>query len=280
LRMALTAEEQKAFFLLMGISGAGVNLTDEDSLKKAFRSKAKKSHPDLAVRLGKDPGLMQIRFQELNEAFNLLMERLQKEQKGHYTYQPGPHNSPVREQKKAGQAYTGSSSARDYRRSQSRTRTDFRQEAPRAENPATPDKDPGDFYFNGRTPEKNLRFAEYLYYSGAISWTDLVQALVWQYRHRPKIGEMATASGLLEFEEVLEIIKEKKTGELFGETAVRLGFLDRDNLTALIRKQKQMDLPIGKFFLDSKKMSRETLHKKLSENRRHNLIYDDDRSDS
>jgi len=278
--MALTTEEQKAFFLLMGISGQGVNLTDEVSIKRAFRHKAKKSHPDLAVRLGKDPRMMQLRFQELNEAFNILMERIQKEQKGAFSgFRQSPGNTPAEEPFSRKGKDRSKTSNRGFRSYKNSFKTEHDKDSPGAEKKDRK-SDPGDFYFNGKTPGRNLRFAEYLYYSGTISWTDLVQALVWQYRNRPKIGEMATESGFLDFEDVLNIIKAKKHGELFGETAIRLGFLNREDLTFLIRKQKQLDLPIGRFFLDSSKMSKEALYKKLHENRRHNSIYDDDRSDS
>ncbi|MDA3956662.1 hypothetical protein [Oceanispirochaeta sp.] len=271
MRMTLTREEEKAFFLLMGISGQGVNPGDEVSLKKAFRTKAKKAHPDLAVGLGIDPRIMQQRFQELNDAFNILMERLQKEPLPYTVCKktPSKPDEPDRSVRaKNREAYKENIS----QKKSGRVKSDFTEKKKGT-------KDSGDFFYSGKTPARNLRFAEYLYYSGTISWTDLVQALVWQYRNRPKIGEMASETGLLVFEEILEILKEKKFGELFGEVAVRLGYLNRTNLTSLVREQKKLGLPIGHYFLSSHKMTQNILYKKLSENRRHNILFSD-RSDS
>jgi curved DNA-binding protein CbpA len=264
--MTLTREEEKAFFLLMGISGRGVNPGDEESLKRAFRSKAKRAHPDLAARLGKDPQLMQKHFMELNDAFNILMERLQREPPS-YTVCRGSRSksetprAPFKEKRASSRAPWGT------QKEENRGERDTGGQKKKT-------SDQGDFYFSGRTPNRNLRFAEYLYYSGVISWMDLVNALVWQYRNRPKIGEMATQEGLLSFEDVLEIIREKKQGELFGEAALRIGYLKRVQLNSLVRKQKKLGIPIGHYFISSRKMSKETLYKKLSEYRRHNTIFD------
>ena len=275
----------------MGIPGQGVNPADEDSLKKAFRNKAKNSHPDLAVSLGKDPRLMQLRFQELNDAFNILMERIRKEKSTFKVHSPPRQTRSA--QNRSSQARKAGPTARkaskktrttesgafaaDQRHAQNTAR---RKAASSASGSASGKKKArafgDDIYYNGRTPSRNLRFAEYLYYSGSISWTDLVHALVWQYRNRPKLGELATSSGLLCFDDVLEIIRLKRNGELFGETAVRLGYLDGEKLDALIRKQKKLGMPIGRYFTAEGKMSQEDLYKKLTELRRHNIIFEQD----
>ncbi len=325
MQMTLTAEEQKAFFLLMGIPGQGVNTTDEASLKKAFRSKAKSSHPDMAVSLGKDPRLMQMRFQELNDAFNILMERIRKDKIDFEA------STPVRPSSASGSRHTGNAQSRSSqnrgtqgrssqergaqarssqarnpqgrkagtaaRRASKKSRSadsagfaadqnqkhsqhSARRKAASSASASASGKKKAkafgdDLYYSGRTPARNLRFAEYLYYSGSISWTDLVQALVWQYRNRPKLGELATSCGLLCFDDVLEIIRMKKGGELFGEAALRLGFLNGQALDALVREQKRLGMPIGRYFTAEGKMSQEDLYKKLMEMRRHNILFED-----
>lgn len=288
----------------MGIPGKGVNTADEDSLKKAFRSKAKNSHPDMAVSLGKDPRLMQMRFQELNDAFNILMERIQREKNSFKVYNPPRQNRGAQGKATQGKATQGRSSQTRHsqsrksgstaRKASKKTRsaeqaayrsdqkhaqhTARRKAASSASGPASGKKKARSFgdelYYSGRTPARNLRFAEYLYYSGSISWTDLVHALVWQYRNRPKLGELATTSGLLCFEDVLEIIRLKTSGELFGEAAVRLGYLDAAKLDSLVREQKKLGMPIGRYFTAEGKMTQEDLYKKLMEMRRHNIIFE------
>ncbi len=271
--MTLTAEEQHAFFLLMGIPGQGVDLCDEDSLKKAFRSKAKKSHPDMAARMGKDPRLMKLRFQELNDAFNILMERVRKDQ-------ISPSNGPVRTPSAGRPASPRPEApgADTFKTSQKRAKSEpVRRTESRTEEEPQKQKD---IFYKGKVPSRHLRFAEFLYYSGHISWTDLVQALVWQYRNRPKLGELAMETGVLDFAEVLEIIRQKKSNELFGEAAVRLGYMNSVKLNTLVQEQKKIGLPIGNYFTSSRRMDDETLRKKLAENRRHNIDISSGRSGS
>lgn len=287
MRMTMSAEEQRAFFLLMDIPGGGVDLCNEESLKKAFRSKAKKSHPDLAAHMGKDPRLMKLRFQELNDAFNILMERVQKEQAPYTARQADPVKPAPKAKAKPATKTTAKTTAKSATKPATKTTAKPANKASAAKNKAsstgktTSEKKKGDeIFYSGKTPGRNLRFAEYLYYSGYISWTDLVQALVWQYRNRPKLGELATDSGLLDFAEVLEVIRAKNPYELFGEAAVRLGYLSPSKLNTLVREQKKMACPIGHYFTSSKLMTSETLHKKLMENRRHNNHFTDGVSDS
>lgn len=294
MRMTLTAEEQKAFFILMGIPGKGVDLCDEESLKKAFRNKAKKSHPDLAAHMGKDPRLMKLRFQELNDAFNILMERVQKEQTP-YTARSAdpvrpkpaarpaakPTAKPTAKKRTTASSRSSDQTAQSKKKSAKATPQRGTSSVKRDRKPAAAGKKKSEeIFFSGKTPGRNLRFAEFLYYSGYISWTELVQALVWQYRNRPKLGELATESGLLDFAEVLDIIRAKNPYELFGEAAVRLGYLSPSKLDNLVREQKKMGCPIGHYFTSSNLMTTDTLHKKLSENRRHNFHFTDDGSDS
>lgn len=49
----------------------------------------------------------------------------------------------------------------------------------------------------GDLPPRPLRFAEYLYYSGRISWSDLAEAIAWQRRAGRKIGRWFVDRGLI-----------------------------------------------------------------------------------
>jgi hypothetical protein len=51
-------------------------------------------------------------------------------------------------------------------------------------------------------PPRPLRFAEYLYYSGRISWADLAEAIAWQRRAGRRIGHWFVERGLLLADEV------------------------------------------------------------------------------
>jgi hypothetical protein len=49
----------------------------------------------------------------------------------------------------------------------------------------------------GGLPPRPLRFAEYLYYSGRISWSDLAEAIAWQRRAGRRIGHWFVERGLI-----------------------------------------------------------------------------------
>lgn len=49
----------------------------------------------------------------------------------------------------------------------------------------------------GGLPPRPLRFAEYLYYAGRISWADLAEAIAWQRHAGRRIGQWFVERGLL-----------------------------------------------------------------------------------
>ena len=65
-----------------------------------------------------------------------------------------------------------------------------------------------DRYYTGRLPKRKLRFAEYLYYTGVVSWQMLINALVWSKRSDRRIGQFFIENGILRPDELaLALIK-------------------------------------------------------------------------
>ena len=116
-------------------------------------------------------------------------------------------------------------------------------------------------------PKRRLRFAEYLFYRRFISWHDLVQALVYQNSRPFKIGEVAIECKFLSCAQVEQILNEKKENEKFGDTAMRLGFLDVYRLFVLLGTQKTRKRKIGRYFVDKSIFSEEQIQKLLLEHR-------------
>jgi hypothetical protein len=54
-------------------------------------------------------------------------------------------------------------------------------------------------------PPRPLRFAEYLYYAGRISWADLAEAIAWQRHAGRRIGEWFVERGLIHAGEVRSV---------------------------------------------------------------------------
>ncbi len=106
----------------------------------------------------------------------------------------------------------------------------------------------------GPIPRKPLRFAELLYYTKRISYQTLLDAIAWQRCQRPAIGQIAIEFGFLSEEDVCEIIEsrriEKAYSTPFGEHALRHGLLTRFQLLAMLGRQRQLQRPIGEFFVE------------------------------
>ena len=268
MNLTMSREEEKALLLLMGVTVA----FDEQSLKKAYRRKVMVSHPDRAHTLGKDPAKMQVQFQEINDAFQLLLDKIRKDnslitRSSYRKNRAGAYKHPSGTGRKQ-QSRRGTSSAGSYKARQGKSaRPEGSTKKYHRRNAA-----PGQFY-KGILPPKILRFAEYLYYTGEISWEELIHAIVWQYRNRPKLGELAESMGFLDNRQVLQIIKKRKLTETFGHAAVRLGMVERKTLDQLVRAQRMIGLPIGKYFTDRDIFSEEQLQQKLMSFRRHNYLH-------
>ncbi|BDG03921.1 DnaJ domain-containing protein [Anaeromyxobacter oryzae] len=103
-------------------------------------------------------------------------------------------------------------------------------------------------------PRRRLRFAEYLYYSGRVPWTALVEALSWQRCQRPAIGRIAVDWGFLAPEDVAAILERRRAAAAqripFGEFAVRLGYLTSFQLLALLGRQLRQQQRIGAWFVE------------------------------
>ncbi len=103
-------------------------------------------------------------------------------------------------------------------------------------------------------PQGQLRFAEFLYYSGRISWQALVESIAWQRRQRPSIGRIAVGWGHLTEDDVREVLESRRRdgahGIPFGEHALRRGMLTPFQLLALLGRQRRMQRRIGEFFVE------------------------------
>jgi hypothetical protein len=103
-------------------------------------------------------------------------------------------------------------------------------------------------------PRRRLRFAEFLYYSGRVRWSELADALAWQRTQRPPVGRIAVDFGFLASDDVGVILERRREAGAhavpFGEWAVRLGFLTSFQLLATLGQQLRLQRPIGQFFVE------------------------------
>ena len=122
-------------------------------------------------------------------------------------------------------------------------------------------------------PCRELLFGQFLYYARVITWEELIQAIVWQRRQRPRIGQIALGWNMLSSDEIHTLLREKRRQERFGETALRKGWLSRHNLLALLGRQRLMNLAIGRYFVDKELLTQSQVDTLANRQRLHNRHY-------
>ena len=143
-----------------------------------------------------------------------------------------------------------------------------RREPPR---PQPPHPERGrEIYYHGPLPRRRLRLAEFLYYSGFISWQCLISALVWQRSGRPKFGEIARQLRIVNATDMSRVLRSRGAHEQTGAAASRLRLLTIEDVGRILRIQRARQRPIGRYFVEKERMSDEELSRLLHELFRHN----------
>ena len=223
----------------------------QDEVAVWFRKRALELHPDRASTLGIPPDRLEKAFKRLHGAYRLLSRLLEDE---------ALRSRLIRADGAA--SGRGASGLWTPREPEPRERH-------RHEEPARDESDVRRFY-RGRVPESELRFAQFLYYNRVIDWRTMIDALTWQHRVRPKVGEIGRSYRFLDFKAVSRILRVSPRGELFGSTAMKLGVLDRRQLYVMLGKQHQLNYPIGRYFLEQDILSKPEIDHLLVQHRRHN----------
>jgi hypothetical protein len=130
-----------------------------------------------------------------------------------------------------------------------------------------------DFLYTGLIPDRRLRFAEYLFYSKVISWQTLIKAIINQYQLRPRLGKICIDLNYISDFELNNIIKENKYVEKFGETALKMSYLTKEELQHAIEVQKKYNRPIGKYFVEVKILTEAELLEYFLKFKKHNLKF-------
>jgi len=204
-----------------------------NGVKAAYRLKAKEAHPDRFA--GSSPRVHKQQtafFQEVNKAYDLLRSFFQEREQG------------VWQQPKS----TGYQSAR----------TKPRRHAQATQKGST------------RIPERSLEFGHYLYHRGLISYSQLINALVWQRQQRPLLGELAVKLGWLKKEDTLQVIQQRGPYARFGERAIRMGILSPGQVKALILHQRTMHKKLGQYFVEKGILSSAEIEHFVQKHQEHN----------
>ena len=121
-----------------------------------------------------------------------------------------------------------------------------------------------------RIPERTLEFGHYLYHRGLISYSQLINALVWQRQQRPVLGELAVTLGWLKKEDTLAVTQQRGPYARFGERAIRMGLLSPGQVKALILHQRTMHKRLGQYFVEKGILSSEEIEHFVQKHQEHN----------
>jgi len=215
-------------------------------VKTAYRQRAKETHPDRLV--GAEPHEYEQQtelFRGVSEAYQLLQS---------FTADPIKRLwSPADQQ-------AGFES-----RSHTPSRPSWRQAEPEAQSSDE----------NYELPRRHLELGLYLYYRGIISYSEMIEALVWQRRQRPVLGDLAERWGWLSAEDVKRINSYHGRRGRFGTRAVELGYLTQFQVQVLLRYQRQLQKRYGQYFVEQGRMTNAEIEAWLREQYHHNQYYDD-----
>lgn len=242
-------------------------------LRSAYRKKAFATHPDRSQALGKNREKLDKCFKEMSTAYKRLDSIIQGEKKyiikeevpKKRKTRSASRSTPAKKAKAPKQAKAKKqTNSRKQTKSTSQTETtkptkqkstagfSFMNSAKKACSTQMTLKAQAtisDRYFTGNVPRRELLIGQFLYYSGLISWNALNQAIVWQRRQRPIIGKIALDWGILSAEDIQRIMKERSYKDHFGEYAHRNGYITKFQHLAIVGKQKNLQPPIGLYFI-------------------------------
>jgi hypothetical protein len=209
-------------------------------VKSAYRNRVRETHPDVLLNRQADP-LPEYDFHMVRESYEQLCHFLDQR-----NVLPRPRPASV---SPPGQRSTGSSAAHQPRsRHSSASQHGF------------------------SLPARPMLLGEFLHHSGYCGWHEIVQALAWQRRSRPRLGEIGCKFGWMEQQDIATIFRSLRGGIRFGETAIRLGLLSPQQVERMLRHQQIRQPKIGQFFLENDLLSPQQLQTALWHLSKHNFL--------
>ncbi len=202
-------------------------------IKTAFRKRALETHPDRAKALGTFAGDLNAEFINVRQAYERLLSFVE-------TRSEDTISASIFDEFRTKQNYSNPSPKSSFHQN-----TQYKTGQKKAHH----NKKHADHFYSGSIPNDNLMLGQFLYYSGQISWKTLIEAICWQRRQRPLIGQIAVTWGLISYHDVLRILNIRTFDEKFGECALRIGYISGFEQLALVGKQKKLQQPFGEYFI-------------------------------
>lgn len=262
---ALENEILDAFVLLFdpkcSISIQTIKSIKPLEIKIAYRRKALQTHPDRARFIGKNERELAALFTRVTGAYEILCEHSKDEWRVLKNLAPSRFAGGLHSHQK------------NKMRNEGKTQEKSERQAQNQSSQAKSETNGGaSCRFTWGIPNAELLLGQYLYYSGAITWDELIRAIIWQRSQRPLFGQIALSWNMLTRDDINRILKEKTRGDRIGDFAVRNGYITRLQQLAIAGRQKGMQFPIGQFFINSGKMTSGELAAFIEQQHRHNIM--------
>lgn len=213
----------------------------QNTLKTAFRKKAKETHPDLFTAHDLQVQRRQAElFRVVNNAYEIMRRYCDRRDRAR-----------LRAHRRA------SDPASTAQRSATRS---FR-------------VDEHGWLYQGVVPERRLEIGRYLYYRGRIPYHALLRALSWQMQQRPSFGAIAKRWGWLQDKDIRAIIGLRGAPQLFGHRALQLGLLSSYQARIVLAYQRTLQKKLGQYFVDHGHLTRQEVEQLVDELLRHNARF-------
>jgi hypothetical protein len=115
--------------------------------------------------------------------------------------------------------------------------------------------------------EAGIGFGEYLLYEGKVDEYELELALNFQKQKHVALGILAVQEKFLDNSQLCNVLDYQRFNgkRLFGEIAIELGFLSKDDVGTLLDVQKEKHVRIGEVLVLFGAVSREDMEETLKE---------------
>lgn len=246
----LDANIQNACKALFGpdtrVSAAFLLSLKPNTIKTAFRKKAKETHPDLFAAHGPTIQRRQAEmFRVVNDAYDIMRRYCERRDRSRTAAvrraskpAPTPPPRPVRTAK-----------TRSFR------------------------VDDFGWLYQGVVPERRLEIGRYLYYRGTIPYHVLLRALSWQMRQRPALGIIAKRWGWLNDDQIRLILGQRAVASRFGQRALQLGMLSSYQARLLVAYQRTLQKKLGQYFVEHGHLTQNEMNGMVADLNRHNARF-------
>ncbi len=263
--MSAILSETEIFKACRTLFGAEVDLSldflsylQPSGVKTAYRQRVKETHPDTVVGDAAQQRRQTGLFQELVAAYELFGNFFKQRERG-LSLAGRTHAPPRPAQPQPAKPAGGFRSGRSAQEGAHARRGPSRGPTPRQPH-----------LYCGNLPGRTLEFGLFLYYQRLIDYRQLVEALVWQRRQRPNLGDIAQRWGWLTDQEIRTILGSRGPLRRFGEKAVHLQYLSDRQLQTLLYYQRSQQKRLGQFFVEQKILTAADVDRLVLEQQSHN----------